>query len=93
MRRGSDDEDKIKEELEIAKTEIENSTVEGFHDKILVNDDLEATYESLEKYIFGDDTAEGASERENSPSSGMEDGAADGLATDPSVEVPTEMET
>ena len=54
-RRGSDNEEKIKARLEIANKEIEQSNVDGFHDKIFVNDDLEATYNSLERYIFGDD--------------------------------------
>lgn len=27
--------------------------MEGFHDKILVNDNLEVTYKKLENYIFG----------------------------------------
>lgn len=29
--------------------------MEGFHDKLFVNDDLQKTYEQLEKYIFGED--------------------------------------
>ncbi|KAG0648438.1 THO complex subunit 1 [Hyphodiscus hymeniophilus] len=52
-RRGSDDEDKIKARLEIAEKELQQAKVEGFHDKIFVNDDLQKTYEKLEKYIFG----------------------------------------
>lgn len=27
--------------------------MEGFYDKVIVNDDLERTYEELEEYIFG----------------------------------------
>lgn len=54
-RRGSDDEDKIKARLEIAEKELAQAKVEGFHDKIVVNDDLQKTYEQLEKYIFGYD--------------------------------------
>ena len=51
-RRGSDDEDKIKARLEIAEKELAQAKVEGFHDKIFINDDLQKTYEQLEKYIF-----------------------------------------
>ena len=58
-RRGSDDEDKIQARLEIAEKELAQAQVEGFHDKIIVNDDLRKTYEELERYIFGwdDETA------------------------------------
>jgi THO complex subunit 1 len=54
-RRGSDDEDKIKARLKIAEKELAQAKVEGFHDVIIVNDDLQKTYEQLEKYIFGYD--------------------------------------
>lgn len=55
-RRGSDDEDKIKTRLEIAEKELAQAKAEGFHDKIFINDDLQKTYEQLERYIFdGDD--------------------------------------
>jgi THO complex subunit 1 len=64
-RRGSDDEDKIKARLEIAEKELEQAKVEGFHDKIFVNDDLQKTYEQLENYIFGkeDDAVEAVDEQ------------------------------
>jgi len=39
--------------MEIAKDEIEHSKIEGFHDKIIVNDDLRQAYNELERYIFG----------------------------------------
>ena len=58
VKRGTDSEDKIKERLEIAKAELAQSEVEGFHNQIFINDDLEATYKSLEAYIFGDEEAE-----------------------------------
>ena len=51
--RGSDDEATIEKRLEIAQRELEQAKTEGFHDKILVNDDLETTYKQLENYIFG----------------------------------------
>ena len=43
----------MKVRLEIAEKELAQAEVEGFHDKIFVNDDLQKTYEQLEKYIFG----------------------------------------
>ena len=51
--RGSDDEDKINARLEIAEKELAQAKVDGFHDKIIVNDDLQQSYDQLEKYIFG----------------------------------------
>lgn len=58
IKRGTDSEDKIKERLEIARAELKQAEVPGFHDQIFVNDDLEATYKALEAYIFGDEEAE-----------------------------------
>ncbi|KFY05417.1 hypothetical protein O988_00006 [Pseudogymnoascus sp. VKM F-3808] len=56
--RGTDDEEKVKQRLETAAEEIKQAEIEGFHDKILVNDNLTDTFEELEKYIFqADDTA------------------------------------
>jgi guanylate kinase len=56
--RGTDDEEKVKQRLETAAEEIRQAEIEGFHDKILVNDNLTDTFEELEKYIFqADDTA------------------------------------
>ncbi|KAF4628109.1 hypothetical protein G7Y89_g10040 [Cudoniella acicularis] len=54
-RRGSDDENKIRARLEIAEKELEHAKIDGFHDKILVNDVLEDTFKALESYIFGTD--------------------------------------
>jgi len=74
-RRGSDDEDKVKARLQIAIAEIAHSKVEGFHDKIIINDDLQATYATLEKYIFdygGDDEAPGDGEKETLKLDSME---------------------
>lgn len=53
QRRGSDEAEKIKQRLEIAQQEIEQSKSTGFHDKIIVNDDLEKSYKALEDYVFG----------------------------------------
>jgi len=52
-KRGLDPEEKIKERLATADLELEQSKVEGFHDKIIINDDLEVTFKELESYIFG----------------------------------------
>jgi THO complex subunit 1 len=57
-KRGTDTPEKIKERLEIAAAEIKQSEIEGFHDKIIVNDDLNATYGTLEAYIFGVEEAD-----------------------------------
>jgi len=50
--RGSMTDEMIQQRIEIAKQEIEKSQMPGFHDKILVNDDLETAYTDLENYIF-----------------------------------------
>ncbi|KAF8865868.1 hypothetical protein BDZ45DRAFT_611620 [Acephala macrosclerotiorum] len=53
QRRGSDEAEKIQQRLEIAKKEIEQSKLTGFHDKVIVNDDLEVSYKALGDYVFG----------------------------------------
>jgi len=80
-RRGSDDETKIKERLEIAKKEIENAKLPDFHDKVFVNDDLDTTFASLEAYIFGNElsTDSAPQEREESPLSEIDDTAVAAL--------------
>lgn len=55
--RGTDDEDKIKQRLETAGEEIKHAEIDGFHDKIFVNDNLTEAFEELEKYIFQTDVA------------------------------------
>jgi THO complex subunit 1 len=50
--RGSDTEEKIQERLAIGALELEQAKVEGFHDKIFINGDLDSTYKELESYIF-----------------------------------------
>lgn len=51
--RGADSEDKIVERMKIAEEEIEHAKIEGFHDCILVNDDLEKTYTAVLAFIQG----------------------------------------
>lgn len=55
--RGTDDEEKVKQRLETAGEEIKHAEIEGFHDKIFVNDNLTEAFEELEKYIFQADVA------------------------------------
>lgn len=43
----------IQQRIEISKEEIKQSQVPGFHDKIVVNDDLDTAFVELESYIFG----------------------------------------
>lgn len=54
-KRGSDDEDKIKERLKIAAKELEHAKLEGVHDITFINENLDTTYEALERYIFEPD--------------------------------------
>lgn len=49
--RGTEDEEKIKSRLEIAKGEIKTLTSEGFSDYLLINDNLEQTIESASGII------------------------------------------
>lgn len=48
-----DSDELVQQRMQIAKEEIEQSKVEGFHDKIIVNDDLSKAFEELEEYVFG----------------------------------------
>lgn len=72
--RGTDTEDKIKQRLETATSEIKHAEIEGFHDKILVNDNLTEAYEQLKKFIFGSDTdseQDGCNEKNEGPNDGV----------------------
>ncbi|KAL3425682.1 guanylate kinase [Phlyctema vagabunda] len=58
-RRGSDSDESIEGRLKTAHDEIEQAkTSEGFYDTIIVNDDLQSSFEKLERYIFDGDNAE-----------------------------------
>ena len=50
--RGKDSDEKIAQRLEIAVEEAKMAETPGFHDKTLVNNDLEETFAELERYIF-----------------------------------------
>lgn len=51
--RGTDREEDIQKRLAQAKNELEYAKVEGAHDKIVVNDDLERAYKEVEKFCLG----------------------------------------
>jgi guanylate kinase len=74
--RGTDDDEKVKQRLETAAEEIKHAEIEGFHDKILINDDLTGTFEELEKYIFQTDAAE----TEETPAAEEAEGATEAVS-------------
>lgn len=53
--RGTNSEERIQERLDIAKQELEQAKVDGFHNKTIINDDLDTACKQLEDYIFGND--------------------------------------
>ncbi|KFZ09494.1 hypothetical protein V501_05546 [Pseudogymnoascus sp. VKM F-4519 (FW-2642)] len=75
--RGTDDDEKVKQRLETAAEEIKHAEIEGFHDKILINDDLTGTFEELEKYIFQIDAAG----TEETPAAEEAEGATEAVST------------
>lgn len=50
--RDSDSDEKIQDRLEIANREIDQSKIEGFHDLVIINDDLNNTVEQIEKFVY-----------------------------------------
>ncbi|EQL04165.1 guanylate kinase [Ophiocordyceps sinensis CO18] len=50
--RGTETEESIQRRLEQARHELEYSKTPGVHDKIIVNDDLEAAYRELEAFVY-----------------------------------------
>lgn len=74
--RGTDDDETVKQRLETAAEEIKHAEIEGFHDKILINDDLTGTFEELEKYIFQTDAAE----TEETPAAEEAEGATEAVS-------------
>ncbi|KUJ19932.1 uncharacterized protein LY89DRAFT_611898 [Mollisia scopiformis] len=87
-RRGLDDSEKIKQRLEIALKEIEQSQVEGFQDKIIINDDIGATYKALEDYIFGHEGSDQVATVEEVTS--IEDNGENGHSAPAVTEIVTE---
>jgi guanylate kinase len=53
-------EEKVQARLEVAKKDIKHSDIEGFYEKIIINDDLTKTLDELEQYLFGKGTAASA---------------------------------
>ncbi|KAL8914455.1 MAG: hypothetical protein Q9171_000960 [Xanthocarpia ochracea] len=49
--RGTEDEESLRKRLDQAAKEMEFSKVEGVHDKIVINDDLEKAYREVEEWI------------------------------------------
>lgn len=53
--RGTDKEEDVLKRLRQAKVELEYAKTEGVHDKVVVNDDLEAAYKQVERFCLGED--------------------------------------
>lgn len=50
--RGTEDEASVQKRLAQAQLELKFSETPGVHDKIIVNDNLDAAYKELEEYIY-----------------------------------------
>lgn len=50
--RGTEKEESIQRRLDQARNELEYSKTPGVHDKIIINDDLEAAYKELEDFVY-----------------------------------------
>jgi len=46
-------EETVQARLEGAKDDIMHSEIEGFYEKVIINDDLTSTFEELEQFLFG----------------------------------------
>ncbi|KAI9815041.1 MAG: hypothetical protein M1827_002884 [Pycnora praestabilis] len=51
--RGTENEDSLQKRLEQAKKEMEYSKVQGVHDQVVVNDDLDTAYKEMEEFMLG----------------------------------------
>jgi guanylate kinase len=51
--RGTENEESIQKRLTQARAELEYSTTEGVHDKIIVNDDKQRAFEELDEFVYG----------------------------------------
>ena len=54
-KRGTETEESIRRRVEQAKKELEYAEVEGSHDKVVVNDDLDRAYKEMEEWIMAED--------------------------------------
>jgi len=50
--RGTEKDEDVQKRLEQAKAEIEYADIEGVHDKIIVNDDLDRAFKELEEFVY-----------------------------------------
>lgn len=50
--RGTESEDAVQKRLEQAVKELEYSKVDGVHDRVVVNDDLEKAYKELNEWVM-----------------------------------------
>ncbi|KAK0726489.1 P-loop containing nucleoside triphosphate hydrolase protein [Apiosordaria backusii] len=55
--RGTESEESVQKRLKQAKIELEYAKVPGVHEKIIVNDDLDAAYKELEEFVFAEPKA------------------------------------
>ncbi len=55
--RGTETEQSIRKRVEQAEKELEFARVEGSHDKVVVNDDLDRAYAEMEEWIMDGDEA------------------------------------
>ncbi len=55
--RGTETEQSIRKRLEQAEKELEFARMEGSHDKVVVNDDLDRAYAEMEEWIMEGDEA------------------------------------
>ena len=49
--RGTENEENLQKRLKQAEAEMAYSKVEGVHDKVVVNDDLDTAYKELEEWV------------------------------------------
>lgn len=50
--RGTETEESIRRRVEQARKEMEYAALEGSHDKVVVNDDLDRAYSEMEEWIM-----------------------------------------
>ncbi len=58
--RGTDDEDSVKKRLKQADKEMAFAKVDGFHDKVIVNDDLDIAYRQVQEWIMDEGSLDGS---------------------------------
>jgi guanylate kinase len=58
--RGTDDEDSVKKRLKQADKEMAFAKVDGVHDKVVVNDDLNIAYRQVHEWIMDEGNLDGS---------------------------------